>query len=176
MTTANLGRIGFVPQGNWAAGSYKKLDIVRYNGATYVCTTATTLDPSNSSAWQLIASDGATGPAGSGGSGSSQLTKSYNYLGALSPIPGTARWYPDRTITISGVYLTIGLPASYNVTIDIKKNNVSILSGNLLTLSPGAYKTTINLLSTTLTTSDYITVDIISATNGSNLSIIFIYS
>jgi hypothetical protein len=178
MTTANLGRIGFVPQGTWAAGSYKNLDVVRYNGATYVCKATTTTPPSDTSSWQLIASDGvqgAQGPTGSSG-GVATVTKTYNFIGPLSAIPGTIRWYPERTISLTGVYLTIGSPAGYNVTVDIKKNNVSILSGSYITMSPNTYKTTIRSLSQSITSSDYITADVISATNGSNLSIIFIYS
>lgn len=181
MTTVNLGRIGFVPKGNWVTGSYKKLDVVRFNNASYVCTTPTSTDPTDATSWQVIASDGAQGPAGpSGATGSSggitQLTKSYNFIGSIIPTSGTMRWYPERTITISGVYLTLGVPASYSLTVDVKKNGVSILSNNLITMTPNTYKTTTRTLTQTVTSSDYITVDIISASTGSNLSIIFIYS
>lgn len=66
MATTNLGRIGFVAKGNWAAGTYKYLDMVRYSGAAYVCKVAsTTLNPSNNSAWDLVVQDGVSG-AGTG--------------------------------------------------------------------------------------------------------------
>lgn len=64
MTTTNLGRIAIVPKGTWAAGSYKALDLVRYNGASYVAKSATTASPTDTTYWQLVNSDGATGAAG----------------------------------------------------------------------------------------------------------------
>lgn len=37
MASINLGRVGFVPQGEWAAATtYTKYDIVTYNGSNYV--------------------------------------------------------------------------------------------------------------------------------------------
>jgi hypothetical protein len=58
MAVTNLGRIGFVPQGNWSAGTYKNLDVVRYNSASYICKVATTTAlPSVSTDWMMITSD-----------------------------------------------------------------------------------------------------------------------
>lgn len=37
MATVNLGRVGFVPKGEYAAATaYEKYDIVSYNGSNYV--------------------------------------------------------------------------------------------------------------------------------------------
>ena len=61
MPTLNLGRIGSVPKGKWAAGTYKKLDIVRHNGAAWQCKAATTTaqEPSDvASDWMRLVSDG----------------------------------------------------------------------------------------------------------------------
>ena len=59
MATTNLGRVTFVPQGNWTAGTYKYLDVVRNGAATYYCKTPTTTqEPSLiASDWGLLAQD-----------------------------------------------------------------------------------------------------------------------
>lgn len=62
MPTLNLGRVGSVPKGNWTAGTYKKLDIVRHNGAAWQCKAAstTTQEPSDiASDWMKLVEDGA---------------------------------------------------------------------------------------------------------------------
>lgn len=68
MTTSNLGRISIVPKGNWAAGTYKALDLVRYNGSSYLAKGTTTALPTDTSAWALVVSDGAVGATGNTGS------------------------------------------------------------------------------------------------------------
>ena len=65
MATVNLGRIGFVPKGDWVAGEYKRLDIVRHNGAIWTPVIATTTDePEQASTdWMLLVEDGEDGSA-----------------------------------------------------------------------------------------------------------------
>ena len=66
MPTTNLGRIGYVNKGNWAAGTYKRLDVVRHAGATWSCraATTTTQEPSPSATdWMLLVQDGTGGAA-----------------------------------------------------------------------------------------------------------------
>lgn len=61
MPTLNLGRIAIVPKGDWVAGAYKKLDIVRHNGAAWQCKAAstTTQEPSDvASDWMKLVEDG----------------------------------------------------------------------------------------------------------------------
>ena len=61
MPTLNLGRIAIVPKGNWAAGTYKKLDSVRHSGAAWLCMAAstTTQEPSDvASDWMKLVEDG----------------------------------------------------------------------------------------------------------------------
>ena len=58
MTTSNLGRIAVVSQGDWVAGTYKALDIVRYNGAAYIAKVGTSTVPTNTSYWSLLVNDG----------------------------------------------------------------------------------------------------------------------
>jgi len=65
MATA-LGRVGFVMQGVWANNvTYNPLDVVTYNGTSYVATVGTTggtpgVDP----AWKILAEKGDKGDPG----------------------------------------------------------------------------------------------------------------
>jgi len=68
MTQVNLGRIVVVPKGTWTAGTYKALDLVRYNGASYIAKSTTTATPTNTTYWDLIVQDGADGATGATGS------------------------------------------------------------------------------------------------------------
>ena len=67
MTQINLGRIVVVPKGTWTAGTYKALDLVRYNGASYIAKSTTTTTPTNATYWDLVSQDGANGSTGSTG-------------------------------------------------------------------------------------------------------------
>ena len=60
MAETNLGRIGFVPQGDWAEGTYKRLDLVRHETRSYVCNVETTEEePGEGTDWMLVTDDGA---------------------------------------------------------------------------------------------------------------------
>jgi hypothetical protein len=72
MTTSNLGRIAIVSKGNWTAGTYKALDLVRYNGASYIAKSTTTATPTNTTYWNLVNQDGATGATGASGATGAQ--------------------------------------------------------------------------------------------------------
>ena len=64
MPTTNLGRIGYVNKGNWVAGTYKRLDVVRHNGAAWSCraATTTTQEPSSTATdWMILVQDGTGG-------------------------------------------------------------------------------------------------------------------
>jgi len=102
-------------------------------------------------------------------------TKTLNFFGQLEPTYGTARWYPDKPITILSVFATIGVVSSDNIQINIKKNGSSIL-GSYLTLTSTQHKSNSVSVNVQLTTEDFITMDIISATGGSNLNITLVYS
>ena len=60
MTTTNLGRVAIVPKGTYTAGPNKPLDLVRYNGSSYIAKTATSALPTVTSDWDLVAGDGAS--------------------------------------------------------------------------------------------------------------------
>lgn len=74
----DLGRVLLIPKGEWSSTTaYTKLDLVSYQGSSYVCTVANTNQvPTNTSYWQLSAQkgrggangkDGAQGPKGDTG-------------------------------------------------------------------------------------------------------------
>lgn len=61
MATNILGKVSVVLKGDYAAASqYKQLDIVKYNGGTYICVEdCTGVTPgTNESKWMLVASGG----------------------------------------------------------------------------------------------------------------------
>jgi hypothetical protein len=90
-----------------------------------------------------------------------------NMPGSITaPFTGTARYYPGSTIVITTVYANLGAIPSGNFTFVIKKNGVSI--GTTFTMS-GVVMTPVSV-NVTLTTSDYLTLDI-TGVNGSDLSI-----
>ncbi len=62
-TTTNLGKIMMVPKGTYSASAaYEFLDIVFYNGASYICKQTTTGNlPTNNTYWQILAEKGNPG-------------------------------------------------------------------------------------------------------------------
>ena len=60
MTTTNLGRVAIVPKGTYTAGPNKPLDLVRYQGASYLAKTTTSALPTVTTDWDLVAGDGAS--------------------------------------------------------------------------------------------------------------------
>ncbi len=91
------------------------------------------------------------------------------YFGALAITVGDLRFYPDRNITLSKVYFSIGIAGSAAITIDVKKNGVSIFSGSVPTCTAGNFLSSVISVSTAITTADYLTVDISSVVSGSDL-------
>lgn len=88
-----------------------------------------------------------------------------------SPVTGTAKYYPINTIVINTVYANLGTSPTGNFTFIIKKNGVDI--GNTFTLSSSVM--TPNAVNVSLTTSDYLTLDV-TGVNGSDLSVKLKYS
>ena len=104
------------------------------------------------------------------------LLAKMNYSGSLSPTTGSARFYPDRAITLSKVYFSLGGASLASVTIDVKKNGTSILGGTLPSCASGSFKSNEIAVTTTLSTTDYLTVDIVSAIDGKDLVAFIAYS
>ena len=71
MPVSNLGRIGFVTKGDWSAGEYKYLDVVKHVAATWICAVPTTSEePGTGTDWQ----NALTAPAVTGIAEWSQLS------------------------------------------------------------------------------------------------------
>ena len=101
---------------------------------------------------QLQAGDSITGAL---------LVSRYTVVGTLAVATGTPRWYPDRNITLTGIYFSLGTaPSGYSCLIDVLKNGASIFSGTYPTCTTGNNLSTTVAVSTTMTTSDYLTVNI----------------
>jgi hypothetical protein len=58
MATLNLGKIGIVNKGDYSAGTYKKLEIVKLNGVVYICDVESTTNAPPHSDWYALVSDG----------------------------------------------------------------------------------------------------------------------
>lgn len=166
MTTTNLGRIGFVLKGTYVSGNtYKRLDVVRYGNATYTCNVSTTTQiPGIGADWQLVALDGGIGV----------MPIRMNFQGTLSPQLGNVRWYPQNSCSINQVFATLGMSNVNDIVAIVNKNGTQILS---ITISANAYKSEIQTgLSIPMTVNDYLTVDILQASGGSNLTITLGYT
>lgn len=174
MATTNLGRIALVPKGDWVSGAtYKKLDVVRFGTASFICLNLTTVDPTNTTDWQLLASDGPQGDVGAGASNFTTQTKIFNFVGSLVPTVGTAKFYPPQTITVTSLYVAIGTQALEPITVVVKKNNTPAATA---VLPANSNRTLPQAVSVVVTSSDYLTVDIPSAMSGANLNLTLVYS
>lgn len=116
--------------------------------------------------------DGAMGAMGGTQLGVARL----NVLGVLKPRVGTTRWYPSRTVTVSNVNVNLGIAATGIITIDIKKNGITVLQTPITILANQYKAQALNNINIPLTNTDYMTVDIISAAgDGQNLNVTFEY-
>jgi len=115
-------------------------------------------------------------PIASGtGGGSSSYTKNLGFDGTVVIGPGTARWYPDAGITVTNMYLTASTPpVSGNMSLQINKNGASIYS--YVNLTPGMYRSNNYTINTTVTTTDYVTVDVINNGGAADATLTFTYT
>lgn len=103
-------------------------------------------------------------------------TASVHFLNAnLTPTIGVARFTPYRAITVTNVNVSIGETSSSPILLDIKKNNISILNGEYLTLNASQFTSGAIGLNFSLAVNDSLTVDIISAVGGKNLTLTLVY-
>jgi hypothetical protein len=114
---------------------------------------------------------GATGYTGSRGTDGASGSGYLNLLmpGAITaPVTGTARFYPPANLTVNTVYANLSAnPTNGNLTFIIKKNGTS--TGTTFTLS-SALMTAVST-SISLTTTDYLTVDVTGSAMASDLHI-----
>jgi hypothetical protein len=109
-----------------------------------------------------------------GGGGGPQQTK-YNIVGALGANTGTMRWYPDRSITLSQVYFSLGTAGTGTTTITVKKNGTAI-GGTAPAATSGQFKSSTQTTTDTLTTSDYLTVDVAAGASAADAVVCIVYS
>lgn len=92
-----------------------------------------------------------------------------NFVGVLAgPNEPQSRWYPPKELILKRAYASVGVISPGTTEIEIRKNDVPIPNARLEIL-PETYKSVTIFISETLTTSDYITVAVLSAVGGENL-------
>lgn len=100
-------------------------------------------------------------------------TKTLNFVGVLKPVNGTARWYPERNVTLLYAYVTVSDPSTNDIVCELNINSTPVRTNMVLDAQSNisAYFD----LNTLLLASDYVTLNIIKADNGRNLSLTIVY-
>ena len=111
-----------------------------------------------------------------GGTGTTVVyTKSLTFDGLVVTGTGTARWYPDSAITIANIYITASTPpVSGNMSLRINKNGSSVFT--FANLTSGIYRSNNYTINTTVTTTDYITVDVVNNGGAQDATLTFTYT
>lgn len=98
-----------------------------------------------------------------------------SFAGTLTATAGTVRYYPPGAVQLTSVYISVGTPSSSgSVSIDVKKNGVSIFSGAYPTLAAGAYVSAPVAVNASLGSTDYLTIDVPNAGTGAADMTVFI--
>jgi hypothetical protein len=105
-----------------------------------------------------------------GGGGSTAYEKTFTIAGLVSaPLAGTARVVPISNTTITKIQLVNGGTVNSDLTVRLNKNGSSV---NTYTISSGNYVGNYTGLSIPITSSDYLTVDVVSGSSSNfNLTI-----
>jgi hypothetical protein len=99
----------------------------------------------------------------------SMAIKTFNITGSFSgPVSGTFRYVPLSSVTITKVQLTNESAVTGNLVIGLNKNGSQLTT---YTLSSGNYTQTYTGQNYAITSSDYITVDVVSG-SGANFSLV----
>jgi len=102
------------------------------------------------------------------GGGSTAYEKTFNIVGLFAaPITGTARAVPIANTTITKIQLVNSNVVSANLTVRLNKNGVSV---NTYTILSGNYISNYTGLNIPFTSTDYLTVDVLSG-SGSDFSL-----
>jgi hypothetical protein len=103
------------------------------------------------------------------GSAALQSITSY-FPGNISPFTGALRYYPRQTIGLQTITLFINTPPTATIVVDLLKNGVSVFgNGTKPSITAGNNTSTPVTMSVTVTTSDYLTMNILSG-NGSDMT------
>ena len=90
-----------------------------------------------------------------------------------APFTGLARAYPPIDITISSMKASVGTAPSADLVFDLMKNGVSVQS---FTVVAGEYTASQLGLTISVTTTDYLSINIISGTGATDLKVDFKYT
>jgi hypothetical protein len=94
-----------------------------------------------------------------------------NLPGSYSTFTGKARWYPRTAITLTNIFCSSGTPvAGTDTTFNVLKNGTNIFTSPVPTITIGNQESTPLAMTTSLTTSDYLTIDC-TAAGGSDVTI-----
>lgn len=101
------------------------------------------------------------------------VIKTFNLLGSFSaPVVGTAIFVPTKTVLIKTVQASVSEQQTSDLTIGLFKNTVLL---QLFTIPIGNLTTSFSNLNYSVSTSDYLTVNIVSG-SGTNLSLALIHA
>jgi hypothetical protein len=128
----------------------------------------------DSTGWNLLA--GGTGSSGGGTKGVSILVQ--GYVGVQANVASFAAPYNGEIVR---VYAQVDYaPNGSDITIDLLKNDVSILGGNLITIADGAQESTVIALSESISIYDDISLDVKSiggsVAGGNDLRVIVYFT
>lgn len=116
----------------------------------------------------------ANGSSGGGGGGSSTYTKTCNFVGPISVQNGTARWYPDQSVTVTSVYINVSTaPTSGPFSIAVEKNGAIIATASL---SAGSYTSSVTAVNVAFTSSDYVIIDVTASNGAADAAVILLYT
>jgi len=103
----------------------------------------------------------------------SQFVKTYFYEGELAPNTGDVNLYVHTDSTLQAIKAFLGSASGSDVSIDVKRNGVSIQQ---VTITAGATVQDQTDLDIALNENDAVTVDITEASSGSDLYVSLIYA
>jgi len=89
-----------------------------------------------------------------------------------TPFAGVSRCYPTTNIVITNVYASLGTPASDSFSFELLKNNTSV---GTYSFSSGSYRMTTTSANISVTTSDYLTLNVTAGTGATDLKVDFEY-
>lgn len=103
----------------------------------------------------------------SGGGSTPLYAKTYNFVGTISTGTGTIRWYPDATITITGVDAAVStVPSGGSCVFVVKLNGATTIT--TYTITSGNNTSTTTSVNQVMGITDYLTVDVTSANSAAD--------
>lgn len=160
--------LGFTPVNPNVLPNYAPVASPTFTGTVNVPTPPAN-DNSTKAASTAYVQTAISGLSSGGGGGKTPI---YSYFpGNLVPTVGTLRYYPQNTVTLSQISLFCNSAPTTAIVVDLKKNGVSLFgSGTKPTISAGQnVSTPVSLNAVTLTSSDYLTIDIVAG-NGADMT------